>query len=314
MGVLFKGEYIDMKDLIIIGAGPAGLSAAIYGKRAGYDVLVVDESGMGGGQVLTTYVVDNYPGLPGISGFELGDRMKKHAEETGAEFIAANVEMIEKVEEKFVVKSDEGDFEAKAVVVATGAKHRKLMIPGEEELLGMGVSYCATCDGAFFRNRTVVVVGGGDVALEDALFLARACSKVYLVHRRDSFRGAQILVDKVKETENIEIIYNAKVVGIQGEDQVESVKLEYTDGKASQVISTNGVFIAVGMQPVTNTISNLVEMSPEGYVVANESGETSLKGLFVAGDLRTKRLRQIITAAADGANVITSVSEYLNAQ
>jgi len=303
-----------MKDLIIIGAGPAGLSAAIYGKRAGFDVLVVDESGMGGGQVLTTYVVDNYPGLPGISGFELGDRMKKHAEETGTEFLAASVEAIEKDGDVFIVKTDEGQLEAKAVVVATGAKHKKLMIPGEEELLGMGVSYCATCDGAFFRNKTAVVVGGGDVALEDAIFLARACSKVYLVHRRAEFRGTQILVDKVKDTENIEIIYNAKVVEIQGKNQVESVKLEYTDGQASQVLSTNGIFIAVGMQPVTNTITDLVEMSEDGYVVAGEGGETSLKGLFVAGDLRTKRLRQIITAAADGANVITSVGEYLNEQ
>lgn len=301
-----------MKDLIVIGAGPAGLSAAIYGKRAGLDVLVIDESGLGGGQVLTTYEVDNYPGLPGISGFDLGEKLKNHATDAGTEFLTAAVNSIVKNGKIFAVGTDEGDYESKAVVVATGAKHKHLSIPGEEELLGMGVSYCATCDGAFFRKRTVAVVGGGDVALEDALFLARGCAKVYLIHRRDSFRGAKVLADKVMNTDNIEIIYNAKVTEIMGEDQVEKISIEFTDGNAAKEVEVNGIFIAIGMQPVTEIVSELVEMSNDGYVVADESGITSLPGLFVAGDLRTKRLRQIITAAADGANAVTSVNEYLN--
>lgn len=301
-----------MKDLVIVGAGPAGLSAAIYGKRAGLDLLVVDESGLGGGQVLTTYEVDNYPGLPGVSGFELGDKLKNHAEEAGAEFLTASVLNIRKKDTAFVVSTDEGDVESKTVVVATGAKHKHLMIPGEEELTGMGVSYCATCDGAFFRNRITAVVGGGDVALEDALFLARGCSKVYLIHRRDEFRGAKVLADKVKNTENIEIVYNAKVTGIYGDNMVEKISVEYTDGNAPKELEVNGIFIAVGMEPVTEVVKELADMSQDGYVIADESGITSMKGLFVAGDLRTKRLRQIITAAADGANVITSVNEYLN--
>ena len=301
-----------MKDLIVIGAGPAGLSAAIYGKRAGLDVLVIDESGLGGGQVLTTYEVDNYPGLPGISGFDLGEKLKNHATDAGTEFLTATVNSIVKNGKIFAVGTDEGDYESKALVVATGAKHKHLSIPGEEELLGMGVSYCATCDGAFFRKRTVAVVGGGDVALEDALFLARGCAKVYLIHRRDSFRGAKVLADKVMNTDNIEIIYNAKVTEIMGEDQVEKINIEFTDGNAAKEVEVNGIFIAIGMQPVTEIVSELVEMSNDGYVVADESGITSLPGLFVAGDLRTKRLRQIITAAADGANAVTSVNEYLN--
>lgn len=301
-----------MKDLAIIGAGPAGLTAAIYGKRAGFDVLVIDETGIGGGQVVSTYEVDNYPGLPHITGMELGDKLKQHAVETGAEFLDAVVLAIFKNDNIFNIKTSEGLIQAKAVVIATGATHKHLMIPGEEELQGMGVSYCATCDGAFFRKRTVAVVGGGDVALEDALFLARGCEKVYLIHRRDSFRGAQILVDKVKEADNIEIIYDSRVVEICGDDMVEKITVEnIKDGNMTD-LDVSGIFIAVGMQPTTDVFSGFVETSEEGYIVATEDCKTSLEGVFVAGDCRTKRLRQIITAAADGANAVTSVSEYLN--
>ena len=300
-----------MRDLIIIGAGPAGLASAIYGKRAGLDVLVIDESGIGGGQVVTTYEVDNYPGMPKINGMDLGESFKNHAVDCGAEFVEASVDGIEKNDGVFTLDTSEGKLQAKTVIAATGAKHRQLLVPGEEELQGMGVSYCATCDGAFFKNRVVAVVGGGDVALEDALFLARGCSKVYLIHRRDSFRGAQVLVDKVKAATNIEILYSSKINKIVGEDSVESIEVVGIKEEKVTNIEVNGVFIAVGMQPVSELFEGFVDME-NGYIVADESGVTSVDGFFVAGDLRTKKLRQIITAAADGANAATSASEYIN--
>ena len=195
-----------MRDLVIIGAGPAGLSAGIYGKRAGLDTLIIEESGIGGGQVLTTYDVDNYPGMPGISGMELGTKMHEHAIAEGVEFLEAAVTGIEVAGNTKRIKTSKEEIEAKVVIIATGAVHNHLGIPGEEELAGMGVSYCATCDGAFFRNRVTAVIGGGDVALEDAIFLARGCTKVYLIHRRDELRAAKILQDELFAIPNVEII------------------------------------------------------------------------------------------------------------
>lgn len=301
-----------MRDLIIVGAGPAGLTAAIYGKRAGLDTLVIDETGIGGGQVVTTYEVDNYPGLPGIGGFELGEKFKEHAVKAGADFMEATVTGAYKNDDVFTVKTSEGDELARAVIIATGASHSHLNVPGEEELLGMGVSYCATCDGAFFRNRVTAVVGGGDVALEDALFLARACSKVYLIHRRDSFRGANKLVELVKATHNIEIIYDSIVTEICGDCQVESIKVDNVKNGSSSMVNVDGIFIAVGMHPTTEAFSGLVELDDKGYVVADEDGITSTPGVFAAGDSRTKKVRQIVTAAADGANAVQSVTDYFN--
>lgn len=300
-----------MRDLIIIGSGPAGLTAAIYGKRAGFDTLVIDETGIGGGQITTTYEVDNYPGLPGIGGFELGEKFKEHAISAGADFLDASVENVSKEGDAFNVNTSSGIEQARAIIIATGATHNHLGVPGEEELLGMGVSYCATCDGAFFKNKTVAVVGGGDVALEDAIFLSRGCEKVYLIHRRDKFRGAQKLVDAVKATPNIEIIYNSRVLEIQGESMVDNIVIEEVNTKESMELAVNGVFIAVGTHPLTECFSGLVDMNEQGYIIANEDGVTSTQGVFVAGDSRTKRLRQVITAASDGANAVTSADEYL---
>lgn len=302
-----------MKDLIIIGAGPAGLSAGIYGKRAGLDTLIIEESPIGGGQVVTTYEVDNYPGLPQISGMELGEKMKSHAEATGVEFACSRVNSVVKTDNNIiVVQTDEEEYETKALIIATGAMHNHLGVKGEEELAGMGVSYCATCDGAFFKNRVTAVIGGGDVALEDALFLARGCSKVYLIHRRDEFRGAKVLADAVRATENIEIIYDSVLSGINGEDMVESIDIKNVKNGLETGIDVNGVFIAVGTHPVTELFSNLVDMDEKGYIIASEDGVTSNSGIFVAGDARTKKLRQIITAASDGANAVNSVSEYIS--
>ena len=205
-----------------------------------------------------------------------------------------------------------GDYEAKTVILATGADHRKLGVPGEQELGGMGVSYCATCDGAFFRGKTVAVAGGGDVALEDALFLARGCSKVYLIHRRDEFRGAKVLQEQVKKTENIELVLDTVIEEIKGEGQVQSIDISNKKTKEKRSLPVDGVFIAVGTMPNTESFSGLVKMDDAGYIIAGEDTKTSRPGIFAAGDLRTKPLRQVITAAADGANAITAVEEYLH--
>ena len=209
-----------MHDLIIIGSGPAGLSAAVYGRRAGFSTLVIEKNPMSGGQVLNTYEVDNYLGLPGINGFDMGMKFREHAEKMQAEFMEADVLGVEDSEDCKLVKTAEGDFEARAVIIASGASHSHLGVPGEEELSGMGVSYCATCDGAFFRGKTVAVIGGGDVAVEDAIFLARACEKVYLIHRRDSLRAAQSLQNTMLALPNVEVCWDSVVESINGDGQV----------------------------------------------------------------------------------------------
>ncbi len=299
-------------DVIILGSGPAGLSAAVYAQRARLNTLVIEEKPLSGGQILDTYEVDNYPGLPGISGFELGQKFRAHADQLGAEFRIAQVISVNDQKDQKQVITSEGTFETRTLILATGARHRKLMVPGEEKLTGMGVSYCATCDGAFFRGKTVAVVGGGDVALEDALFLARGCEKVYLIHRRDEFRGAAVLQERVKQTENIELILNSTVQEIFGENQVTSVRICNKIDETKQELQVQGVFIAVGIEPNAAAANGLVEQNEQGYIVAGEDTKTSIPGIFVAGDVRTKQLRQVITAAADGANAITSVQQYLS--
>ena len=301
-----------MRDLVIIGAGPAGLTAGIYGKRAGLDTLIIDESCVGGGQVLTTYEVDNYPGLPGISGMELGSKLKEHAESAGVEFMAAELRGIEVEGDIKTLLTDGEIVECRALIIATGAVHNHLGIPGEEELAGMGVSYCATCDGAFFRNRVTAVIGGGDVALEDALFLARGCSKVYIIHRRDEFRGAAKLVKAVEEAPNIEIIYDTVATRVNGDDQVESLDIKNVKTDLVSSLDVDGVFIAVGTHPTCDYLAGTVDMDSKGYIIADESGITNVPGVFAAGDVRKKRLRQIVTAASDGANAVYSAVEYLN--
>lgn len=306
-----KGESHMLYDVIIIGSGPAGLSAAIYAERAKLKTLVLEKEPMSGGQILNTYEVDNYPGIPGVGGFELGTKFRSHADAMGCEFVTAKVETIREEEKKKVVATDKGDYETRAVILASGASHRKLGVPGEEELLGMGVSYCATCDGAFFKEKITAVVGGGDVALEDALFLSRICKKVYLIHRRDALRGAKILQARVQETENIEILWNTTVEQIQGSEQVEKLLIYNKVEDKTEELAVNGVFIAVGIQPNTEAFKGTVGMDEAGYILAGEDGVTDCPGIFAAGDLRTKQLRQVITAASDGANAVTSLERYL---
>lgn len=301
-----------MYDLIIAGAGPAGLSAAIYAARAELKFIVLEKEMMSGGQIINTYEVDNYPGLFHMGGFDLAMKFREHADALGATFVTGEAISIEDIPGgKKVICKDGTSYEAKTVILAGGAKHRKLDVPGEERLAGAGVSYCATCDGAFFRNKEVAVVGGGDVAVEDALFLARLCKKVYVIHRRDTFRAAKTLVSRLVAAENVEIIYDSVVKEIRGENKTESVLLENKKTQEEREVQLSGVFIAVGMLPETKIAEGIVELDAAGYIVADETGVTSDPAIFAAGDIRTKALRQVVTAASDGANAITSVERYL---
>lgn len=298
-------------DLIIIGSGPAGLSAAVYAQRAKLDTLVLEKEYISGGQVVNTSEVDNYPGLPGMSGYELGMKFRTHADLLEAKFEMAEVTGITIEETQKVIHTDKGDFYARAVIIATGAKHRKLGVTGEEEFAGMGVSYCATCDGAFFKGRTVAVVGGGDVAAGDALFLARGCEKVYVIHRRQELRAAKSMQEKLMKTPNVEIIWNTTVSEICGDDQVEALRLKHTVSGKTRNLPVDGVFVAVGMEPNTNMLPEALQKDETGYVAASEDCVTNVTGIFAAGDVRTKTLRQIVTAAADGANAVESAQQYL---
>lgn len=298
-------------DMIIIGSGPAGLTAGIYGKRAGLSILIMEGSFIQGGQIVNTYEVDNYPGLPGISGMDLAEKMKDHLLAQGGKIVRGKVRSISLEGEIKIVHTKKEEYRAKTVVLAAGAVHRKLEVPGEDEFSGMGVSYCATCDGAFFKDKTVAVVGGGDVAVEDAIFLSRTCKKVYLIHRRDELRAAKVLQDALRNISNIELCWNRCVTEIGGSNQVEWIQTETTDTKQTERINVNGIFIAVGIIPDTGFIKDLIHLDTKGYVVAGENGQTNIPGIYAAGDIRTKQLRQIITAAADGANCVASAEKYL---
>lgn len=298
-----------MYDLIIAGSGPAGLSAGIYAKRAGLNALVIEKEVVSGGQVLTTYEVDNYPGLPGISGYDLGTGMRAHADKLGVSFAEDTIESVEKENGFYLIKGTAKEYEAKGLIIATGAHHATLGVPGEENLQGMGVSYCATCDGAFFAGLDVAVVGGGDVAVEDAIFLARSCRKVYLIHRRDELRAAKSLQKALFACENVELIWDTVVKEIKGNDSVESINIYNKKTGESGSINVNGVFVAVGIIPNTENLSNIADCNEKGYFVAGEDCRCSSKFIYAAGDVRTKQLRQIVTAVADGANAVTSFQQ-----
>lgn len=298
-------------DTVIIGAGPAGLSAAIYASRAKLDAVVLEKQPVSGGQIVNTYEVDNYPGLPGIGGFELGEKLREHAERAGAVFAECEVKEVTDAEDGYLVCTDGENYRTRSVIVATGASHRHLGVPGEEELAGMGVSYCATCDGAFFKNKTVAVVGGGDVAVEDAIFLARACKKVCLIHRRGELRAAKVLQEHLMSLDNVEILWDTVVDSIQGSDMVEGIRIQNVASGERSFLELDGVFIAVGILPAVTGLEGLAQQDAGGYFVAGEDCRTSRKMIYAAGDIRTKALRQIITAAADGANAITSLQEEL---
>lgn len=299
-----------MLDVVIIGSGPAGLSAAVYAKRANLNVLVVEKVYYGTGQIAESHQVDNYLGLLGINGYDLGEKFREHVVKLGVEFKDGEAERFEAFEEGWKIYLKSGDvLETKTVIYAAGAVHRHLGISGEQEYMGKGVSYCATCDGAFFRGKSTAVIGGGDTALDDALYLSDISSKVYLVHRRNEFRGSARTVEKLCAKKNVEFVLEAKPSSITGTDKVEKLQLE--DGRSLDV---DGVFVAVGMIPMTNPVKDVVELDQNGYIVADETGKTSAKGFFVAGDVRTKALRQVVTAVSDGANAATSAEQYIKQQ
>ncbi len=301
-----------MYDLIIIGAGPAGLSAAVYGRRAGLELIVIEQTPMGGGQVVDTYEVDNYLGMPGINGFDLAQKFRSHADGLGVVFRSGRVTAIrDEGAFKAVETADGVSYEARTLILAGGAEHAKLGVPGEEKYRGQGVSYCATCDGAFFKKRDVAVVGGGDVAVEDAVYLSRFCRKVYLIHRRDSLRAAKSLQEKLFSCENAELVWNSTLQEIRGTDLVEGIRIRQRGEDTEREIAVEGVFIAVGMRPNTEIYRGTVACDDGGYLVAGEDCATSVPGIFAAGDIRTKVLRQIVTAVSDGACAVASAEKYL---
>lgn len=301
----------EIYDLAILGAGPAGICAAIYATRGKMNTLWLEKKFVQGGQIVDTYEVDNYPGLPGITGLDLGEAMVKHAEKLGIEPKREAVLSIEEEDGVRVIRTKKNRYRAKAVILACGAAHRQLEIPGEEELSGMGVSYCATCDGAFFQDGTVAVVGGGNVAAEDAILLSRICKKVYLVHRRDELRADKVLQEKLFKCTNVEIVWDNIPTVIEGSDKVEALKVRNVKSNEETEIAVDGVFIAVGITPNTEKFKELVDLDESGYIIAGEDGVTSTPGIFAAGDIRTKNLRQVVTAVSDGANAVASVQHYL---
>lgn len=306
-----------MYDVVIVGSGPAGLSAAVYARRAKLKTLVIEKAGYSGGQIVNTSEVDNYLGLQGIEGFEMAMKFRTHAEYFEAEFLDDEVVNIQDKEDgtfDIVLKSEKA-ISTKTIILATGASYGKLDVPGEAEYTGRGVSYCATCDGAFNKGKIVAVVGGGDVALEDALYLSNIADKVYLIHRRDELRGAKVLQDKVFAADNIKFVPDTVVTSINGSDGlVSSIDTKNVKTNMEENILVNGIFIAVGMKPNVSYINEMVQFDKVGYVMASEDGITSKKGIFVAGDVRTKVLRQVITAVSDGANAVASVEKYLREQ
>ena len=299
-----------MTDIIIIGAGPAGMTAAIYARRASKTVLVLEAMSYGG-QIINTPDIENYPVAAHISGFDFATKVYEQAKELGAEFkFEKAVEIRDNGESKTVV-TPKNEYEAKAVIIATGSENRKLGVEGEDKLVGRGVSYCATCDGAFFRNKSVAVVGGGNTALEDALYLADVAEKVYLIHRRDRFRGEDSTVEKLKQRDNVQFVYNSRVTKLNADRRLQSI--EVTDKQENvTVIEVSGLFVAVGRVPENQNFASVIELDGAGYAVAAENCRTKTPGVFVAGDNRIKEVRQLVTATADGAVAATEAVRFIN--
>ncbi len=299
-------------DVIILGAGPAGLAAGLYAGRSRLNVLII-EKGQDGGQIAITDEIENYPGqiVEGESGPSLIARMTEQAEKFGAKRVSDMIKEVELEGEVKVLKSEKNEYRGKNVIIATGAHARPIGCKGEGQFRGKGVSYCATCDGAFFRNKVTAVVGGGNVALEDAIFLSRMCKKVYLIHRRDEFRGAKILQDEVKKNDKIEILWNTIVTKIDGDEVVERLHIQDVDNHVDKLLDVDGIFIAVGTKPASELLSGKLSTDEKGYIIAGEDGVTNIPGIFAAGDGRSKNLRQVVTAVSDGANCVYSVERYL---
>ena len=297
-------------DIVIVGAGTAGLSAAIYAVRAGKSVIVL-EATTHGGQIVNTPEVENYPGIQKISGFEFANNLYKQAKSLGAEVIYEKVIGIEVNGEEKIVHTTKEDYQAKAVILATGAKNRPLGLEHEKEWIGAGISYCAICDGMFYRGKDVAVAGGGNTALENAIFLTNYCRKVYLIHRRDAFRGEEKLLQILKEKPNVEFVLNANITRLIGEDGVDGVEVEDKNTHEKRIIDVMGLFVAIGQMPENSEFVNVVDLDKGGYIEAKEDCKTKTKGIFTAGDCRTKKVRQLATAASDGAIAALAACEYI---
>ena len=299
-----------MTDIIIIGAGTAGLSAAIYARRAGREAIILEALSYGG-QIVNTPEVENYPGIKHISGFDFATGLYEQATELGAKIIFAKATGITvNPDGSKTVHTASEDYNCKAVIIATGAKNRPLGLDREEELTGSGVSYCATCDGAFYKKQPVAVNGGGNTAVEDAAFLANYCSKVYVIHRRDSFRADEAEVAKLKAKDNVEFVLNSTITRLIGEDELEGVEVTDKISGESKILEVSGLFVAIGQMPDNNSFSSVVKLDEKGYITAGEDCLTETEGIFTAGDCRTKSVRQLTTAAADGAVAALAASAY----
>ena len=301
-------------DVAIIGAGPAGLSAGLYAARAKLSTVIVEKM-FPGGQAAITYRIENYPGFAeGVGGADLADAIKTQAESFGAEFLNGDVEKIEKKDDKFIIYMKGESLEAKSVILATGAQPRKVGVKGEKEFTGKGVSYCATCDGAFYSNKPIVIVGGGDTAIEEALYLTRFAGSIYVIHRRDELRATKILQERAFNNDKIKFIWDSVLHEIEGKDTVEEVVVKNVKtGKLSSV-SVDGVFIAIGYTPNTDFVKDLVQLDEQGYIVTDEHMKTQVPGLFAAGDIRKKSLRQVVTAVADGAIAAVEAGKFIEEQ
>lgn len=299
-----------MYDIIIIGAGPAGLTSAIYSRRAEKKTLVLEAKAYGG-QIINTLNIENYPVEPHISGYDFATKLYNQAKELGSEVIFEKVVEIKNNNEYKEVVTTKNTYTTKAVIIAVGAENRKLGIENEQELVGKGVSYCATCDGAFYKGKNVAVVGGGNTALEDALYLTDLAKEVYLIHRRDEFRADESVVNKLKERENIKFVYNSNVTKLNANNKLESIEVTNKDGGVTE-IEVSGLFVAVGRIPENQNFANLINLNETGYAIAGEDCHTNVDGIFVAGDTRMKELRQLVTATSDGAIAATEAVKYIN--
>lgn len=293
-----------MYDVIIIGAGPAGLTAAIYLGRAGKKVLILEKN-VYGGQIVNSKEVENYPAIIKISGFDFSNNLYNQAKNFGAELKYETVVNLTKDKE---VTTNRGKYQAKSIIIATGLSNRTLEIDGVDSFIGRGISYCATCDGNFFKDKVVAVVGGGNTALEDAIFLSNICKKVYIIHRRTTFRGEKILQDILNKKENVEFVFNSNVVKINGNELLESIIIN-TNNEEKE-LQIDGLFLAIGQIP-NNSYIDIIDLDEKGYAIANEDCKTNIDGIYVAGDFRTKKVRQLVTAASDGATAAINAIEYI---
>ena len=297
-------------DIIIVGAGPAGLTAAIYARRANKKVLVL-EAKTYGGQIINTLDIENYPVEEHISGFDFATKLYNQAKNLGTEILFEKAVDLNNLGKEKEVITTKNTYKTKAIILATGSENRKLGLSNEDELVGKGLSYCATCDGAFYKKKKVAVVGGGNTALDDALYLSNIVEKVYLIHRRDEFRGAESTINKLKEKDNVEFIYNSNITKLNASDRLESIEITNKDGSIKS-IEVSGLFVAIGRVPENQNFAKIINLDESGYIPAGENCHTNVDGIFVAGDNRAKEVRQLVTATSDGAVAATEAIKYIN--